>query len=488
MLRVFGFPAGYAGPAIAVWAWIHYVLSQMLPSPPHQAATVALRHSVHGFAPLSILLAAFSASADLVAACLLSNVALYFLMAQTLKVDGQVLSAAQRRQLQSLSLIARVLNLAAIIIAAYQGARSAVWICSVSALICLWRSVREQSFFAHFYFLGLTTAAVVVAALKLPLPGQSRMLWVSLLAVALLVVYRWLMSLQGRRWAENAEGLLTLLWAIVLAAGAGVIEGVWGQLSAIVYLPVWIGFLIVMKGRLRGKSEAALEQENRELRIAGYWVAHAAGAALLISALRMLGWPPAYASVALAAWAWAHFGLFQTLSVQAGSRAVTPATRHAVHGFALTAMSLAVYHVKEGPFPVVAAFLTGSLYLVLRQAWRQEALGDAAALAFIAAFSLIGIQWQIALPDYYLSLVGLYFCFILYRSFQKKSISTGQRGAAGAGQASETTGRMRFELDNLLTPAIVGVLIVYPFWSLVGPLVIANQVFAGNLAPRRLPS
>jgi hypothetical protein len=588
--RSLGMPAEYAGPAIALWAWIHLALSRRMDAFPRLAATAALRHSIHGFALVATLLAASAAfgaaGAEVLVACLLLNGALYFQMAQTAsRADEQIFSAARRRRW--LRLTGEVLNLGAILAAVVGGARLTIWACSFSAIVYLWRSAREQSFFAHVCFLGLSTAAASVAAVKFP--GNGRMLWMSLLAVALLLaIYPWLVSRKRTRpvgrltlwavvlridpWAERAEGPLTLLWAIALAAVAGVSERVWGQSSAVIYLPIWIGFLIGLKGRapradkrlLKGQggesTAAAVEQKDWRLRIVGYWVAHAAGVMALVSTLRALGWPPAYTSVAVVAWAWTHFGLSQTLAVQAGGRVVTPATRHAVHGFALTAMSLAIYYAREGSFSVAAAFLTGLLYLVLRQSWGQEALEDVAALSFITAFSILGVVLPIALPDYYLSLVGLYLCFVLYRSYQKKMV--GQKKAGGrknapwqigakSGYVLETRARFRFESDRLLPLSIVGVLVAYPFWSLmttlneahiyflggatvlllylfmksrqfpifvylvclffvvgavyllafgrhdqwvnlflavVGPLVIASQVFIGNLAPRRLSS
>src|SRR5262249_15356219 len=148
----------YAGPAIALWAWGHLALSRRLRISPRHAAAVALRHSIHGFALVATLLSAFAGSREALVACLLLNGALYFHMAQTAAyADEQIFSAARRRKW--LRLVAETLSLGAVLVAAFSGARLTAWACSFSALVYLWRSAREQSFFAHVCFLGLATAA-----------------------------------------------------------------------------------------------------------------------------------------------------------------------------------------------------------------------------------------------------------------------------------------------------------------------------------------
>ncbi|HKX30749.1 MAG TPA: hypothetical protein VJ302_23870 [Blastocatellia bacterium] len=492
LLKELGFSIKYAGPVIAVWAWGHFELSRVLRVLPRQAMTIALEHAVHGFAGLSILLAMLSGSADVIAGCLLSNVALYFHMAQSLAEEtagvaslqaaaGAVFSAERRRQLQALVLVAHLMNIAAIIVAVRQGASSAVWVYAASALVFGWRSLREQSFPAHLYFLVLVTMAAWIAAFRLM--GPDRMLLVGSLAVGLLGVYRWLLRRQGRRpvgrlklwtivlridpWSEDAEGPLTLFWAVALAVAAGIVEGVSGPYSAAVHLLIWIGLWIGLqrrKARPWSKSETASEEQDRRLRLVGYLVAHAAGGACLVSSLSLSGWPLASVSLPLVAWAWAHFSLSQLLAAQARSRVLTSATRQAVHGFALTIVLLACYFVKEGYLSITAAFLTGLLYLVLRQVWKQELLGDAAALVLITAFTLLGLKWQISLPDYYLSFVGLYLSFVLYRRFQKRS---SRRNLLGSGTVPEPKAGTGFERDHWLTLAIVSILIIYPFWLLM---------------------
>ncbi len=553
-LKACGIPGGYAGAAVAGWAWLHFAVSRLgTTDNPRQsgvmAGAAALKHSVHGFVLLSVAHAALYSSAEVLVACLLGGVALYFQMARALAeepessnltsppVETQNLASLRRWQLRGLRLTGYVLAMAAAAVAVMSGAKLAFWGFSASALVFLWRSGSERSFVAHLWFL-----AMIAAVAGYGLLDQERGLLVGGLAIGLLAIYRWLLTRQGR----YSEGRLTLIWAIALAATAGIVEGIWGQFSALVYLLIWVGPLIGLRGRGARpgwESETAAEQQDGRLRIVGYGVAHASGAALLISAMKLAGWPVAYASAALAIWAWVYFGAFQMLAGAARNRVATLATRYAVHGLALAAVALAAFHVREETSPVVAAFLIGLLYLTLRLAWGQEALEDAAALAFIAAFSLLGMKWGIALPDYYLSLLGLYLCFVLHRRTRRKPAQQ-ESVMARAGRA------MAFDRDNLLTGAVVGILVAYPFWSLmqtlrdahlfflgggtvlllylfmkarqhplfvylvcllfvvgavyllafghpnqwvnlflavVGPLVIANQVFAGNLAPKKLP-
>ncbi len=348
-----------------------------------------------------------------------------------------------------------------------------------SSLVFLWRSVSERSSWMHFCFLFMATASATTATIRFP--ERLGMLALSLLSVALVGVYRWM----RRTTKMHFQSRLTLFWGFALAVTVALAEWVWGHFSPVVFLPLWLGLLIGL-GEYQEPSawepgrdliDRKVIEQFRRLKLAGYWVAHLAGAAWLLAMLRTFAWPASYDALALAVWGWAHLGISYRLTKTA-NRLAKIALRQVVHGLAFFALLLAIVNRTDSPVSAIAAFLIAAFYLLLCLIWGRKFLQDAAAIAFIAAFYLLGIQLKIALPEFYLSLFGLYLCFILLRRSQGAAADNQmmkRRAPAGRGFKDG----LRFIWKNLLPITIMLMMIGYPIWAFSETLHNAHIYYLG---------
>lgn len=346
----------------------------------------------------------------------------------------------------------------------------AIAISFISSFVFLWQSVREQSRWLQICFLFTITAAGALVTTRLPV--HKGMLVLGLLSVGLVVVYRWL--LYGAKMYVEAR--LTLVWALVLGVAAAIAEAFWGHFSPALFFSLWIGFLIALWSKKdqsawqsdRDSVDRAIMQKFRRLGMAGYWIAHLAGAACIISMLQASEASAVYTALALSVWAWAHFGVCNLPEFRRSNRFEIHITQQVVHGFALLSLFFAAQYQADG-INVFAAFLTASLYVVLRVVRANRLLEDMAALALIEAFYLLGIMANISLPEYYLSLIGIYLCFVLYRKAAKPLPVRNpvKRTSPAAGWFKQG---LRFIWKNLLPISIMFILIIYPFWAFVHSL------------------
>src|SRR5262249_13722461 len=110
------------------------------------------------------------------------------------------------------------LTLVAIALGVASGVDTALVAVTGSALVFLWRSLRELSLVPHLVFLFLGTAAAALAALT---RGESLgSLPVALLAVSLVFAARALRAAEG----NGAKVRLTLSWALICCTGAALAE------------------------------------------------------------------------------------------------------------------------------------------------------------------------------------------------------------------------------------------------------------------------
>jgi hypothetical protein len=472
MLKFLGIDLSYAALALVLWTSAHVQVAGLLEKRlPGRVVTDATRLAVHGLVLLALLFLVTASSGLVIVVTLLVSGILYFQLpvrflgsSNNQKSADQPLSGntgagvTASRQQKVLRTIANALTLAAVIYASTDSVKLTTMALFFSALVYLWRSAREQSYRPHFLFLSLATIAVGLAVFNLF--DKPAVLILSFLSVGLLGVYQWLLTVKVR----YREAQLTLKWAVIAGVGSIIIEAVWGQFSPLVFLPIWSGFLIGLKAskeREGWTSAHSVDVENRQLRIAGYWVAHTAGACWLSAMALTSGIAASYQAVALAVWAWIHFGVYQLMARRASGRVRTIATLQAVHGFSFFSLLLALIYAQDALLSMVACSITGSLYLVLRLTSSQKTLGDVAVFAFIEVISLLGAQWEIALPDFYLAVIGLYLCFILPRRFDNQTL---KKPEAGKKQWQA------FLQENFLTLLVMLMLVIYPFWALVQSL------------------
>jgi hypothetical protein len=356
----------------------------------------------------------------------------------------------------------------------------AIFVFLLSSLIFLWRSISERSTWLHICFLSfLTTAA---ALLSMRLPGQKGLLVLSLLSVILVIDYKWLRF--GPKM--HLESRITLFWAFMLGVIVAIVEGVWGHFSPVVFLPLWLGLLIAF---VEGKEQSPWEpnrdfidrkviQQFTRLKTVGFWLAHFSGAAWLMAMLQSYELPAGFTALALATWAWAHLGLCYLLTERTSDNLALTTTRRVIHGFALLALFVAVFSRAEGALSITAAFLVAALYIFLRLINKKRVLEDMAALALIEAFYLLGLYLKIGLPEYYLSLFGLYLCFLLVRKAKKllpvSNVVNRNKPSVGRFKLG-----LRYIWRNLLPITIMALMAGYPVWAFAQTLENAHIYYLG---------
>jgi hypothetical protein len=342
----------------------------------------------------------------------------------------------------------------------------AILVFSGSSLIFLWRSVNERSPWLHISFLAFLTIAATLAAMRAP--GQKGLLVLSLLSVVLVVVYRWLRF--GLKM--HFESRATLFWAFLLGVTVVIVEGVWGHFSPVVFLPLWLGLLIAF---VESKEQSPWEpnrdfidrrviQQFKRLKMVGFWLAHLSGAAWLMAMLQACELPAGFTGIALAVWAWAHLGLCYALTARTSDDLALITTRRVIHAFALLSLLVAALNWAQGTLSVVAVFLVAALYIFLRFVQKNRALEDMAAFSLIEAFYLLGISLKIGLSEYYLSLFGLYLCFLLFRKAKTLQPVTNviKRNKSSIGRFKMG---LRFIWKNLLPITIILIMVAYPVWA-----------------------
>jgi hypothetical protein len=356
----------------------------------------------------------------------------------------------------------------------------AIAVSSISSFVFLWQSVRERSYWLQICFLFTITAAGTLVTTRLPV--HKGMLVLALLAVGLVAVYRWL-RYSVKMYTESS---LTLMWALVLGVVAAIVEAFWGNFSPAVFFSLWLGLLVLLWNRSdqsawhpdRDSVDRSIMQRFRRLTAAGYWIAHLAGAVCIVSLLKAPESLTAYTALALSVWAWAHFAVCNSPAFRASNRLEINVTQQVIHGFAFLSLYYALQNQADG-LAVFSAFLTASLYVVLRIVRGHRLLEDLAALALIDAFYLVGVMTNIDLPEYYLSLIGIYLCFILYRKTNRALPFRNpvKRELPAAGWFKHG---LRFIWKNLLPISIISIMIVYPFWAFVQSLSNDHIYFLGT--------
>lgn len=179
-------------------------------------------------------------------------------------------------------------------------------------------------------------------------------------------------------------------------------------------------------------------------------------------------------AAALAGWGWLHLGASFGLESW-GARRTSLSTRQAVHGLAIVSLVLAALHWREGAFPILACAAVGALYVVARVMWGQEVLEHAAAFGFLETVFLIGATQRIAMPEFYLSALGLYLCLNLYLRFARNPSATSRLAAASA-----AIRRFRPAKADLVPLIIFLLTVVYPFWALLRSRLEVHVFFLGG--------
>jgi hypothetical protein len=350
-----------------------------------------------------------------------------------------------------------------------------------SSLVFFWRSGVERHLWLHLCFLTLITSAAAIFAVRVP--DRDDMYILSLLSVGLVGVYRWQRSQQSRDY----EAQLTLIWAFVLALATVAVESAWGRFAPYVFLPIWIGFLVLLGGDSvtdawkndRPAIDRNVVSRFKRLRSTGYWVGHLSGAAFIISLVVKSGRPVSYAALALAIWALLQFSWCNLGSTRSSSRLAVDSARKALNSFALISLLLAGFFGDGAFYAISAAFGISALYLLMRLSWKRTLFEDAAALSLIEAFYLLGVKLVILLPEYYVSLFGLYLCFLVWRNFRRSQVAPRPVRAMPL-----TVGWRRHFLNflgkNPLSIAIVAMLVVFPLWKFVGSLDNAHIYYLGG--------
>jgi hypothetical protein len=356
----------------------------------------------------------------------------------------------------------------------------AILIIFCSSLVFLWRSISERSSWMHLSFLFMITAATTTTTMRFP--ERTGLLALSLLSVTLVGIYRW-MRLKTKM---HFESRITLFWGFALGVIVAIAEWRWGHFSPVVFLPLWLGLLLGLgeyqtaSAWMPGKDlvDRKVMQQFRRLKIVGYWVAHLAGAAWLISLLRTLQTPSEFDALALAVWCWLHFGISYLLTNQASERLASIALQQVIHGLAFAALALAIFNPAISPAPAIAAFLIAAFYLLLCRLRGRRFFQDPAAWAFIEAVYLLGLQLKVDLPEFYLGLFGFYLCFILWRRSQRQATELNplQAKAVPAGRFKRG---LRFVWRNLLAISVMVMMVGYPVWAFSESLQNAHIYFLG---------
>jgi hypothetical protein len=215
------------------------------------------------------------------------------------------------------------------------------------------------------------------------------------------------------------------------------------------------------------------------MKLAGYWLAHLAGAAWLLSTIGVLDLPASYSALALALWAWAHLGLSYLVARQPALRVVSRATQQALHGLALLSLILAILNRADGFVAVAAAFMTAGLYGFLRVHWGLKILEDAMAIALIVAFCLLGVSLKVDLPEFYVSAFGLYLCFLMLRKAGSKPDIRGAKMSSPI-RPGKFKLTLQFVWLNRLPIAIIVLMVEYPVWAFSHSLDNAHIYYLGG--------
>ena len=419
-----GMPLGASGPLLAVLAHLH--LAGRLRLDPHRrnwplaAATGAAVHSL-ALGAVVVPLAAAGGPAVL-AASLLLDAALY------LSVEGRALRAVGYAALL-VALAAGWSGSDGLFLAVLLGA----------AIVCLSRSLRDRGLPAELSLLALFSGAAWVAATRL----SFGMPLAAVLSVGLLAVS----SLQRALDRAPVDARFGLVWA--LGAGLVAVPGAsaLGAFSPEACGLIWLSYLLALEQWDEPPAGAKLrpgDPEDRLLSIAGYWLAHAAGAAWLL-AQPWGGASLAAASFRLALWAGLHHAAAILLE-RRGARALTTVTGQAAHALAALSLALAGLHTERSAWAVLAAASVGSVYLALQRGRPVPWMRHASAVAWIEAVWLWGRASGYVLLEFYLAPVAAYLYLLLWREQRAASLGGGVRDSAEGAAASRQQALLPFGL------------------------------------------
>lgn len=396
-----GLPLGASGPALALWALPHFLLSRALTErDPAGTHVKTSRQCARGIVLVSILLPIFFPSAP--------YVAVVSLLASALLVFHFECDSAPPKKGRPGRWIGHALAFGAAALSLTGGVSLALAGLTTAALLLLWRSLQDRSLFSHLGFLGLTTAAAAVLAGR---PGPAGDASFAFFALALLGVQA------GLGWSEGrtTRVRLTMCWA--LGAGASAVAlGLSRGTSWFMFLPIWLGFLAVARAWEEPPGEAPdrpCDPEDEWIAFASACTGHIAGVAALVLAVVQTHGSLGTVAASVALWAWFH--LAASLRVTRRTPALAPARsiRWALHAFACASLIFAGLGQSDGLAAALSATAIGSLYLVLRRQESNELFGRMAALAFIEASWLLGLFFKIRIPEYYLFPPGIYLCAVL---------------------------------------------------------------------------
>jgi hypothetical protein len=192
-----------------------------------------------------------------------------------------------------------------------------------------------------------------------------------------------------------------------------------------------------------------------------------------------LGGALAGAAFVLSCWAIGQFLWCALARGESAERLTVVSARRALHSFAIISLLLTALAPDKGFMAIGAALLVGVLYLLMRLRWGRSIFEDAAAIALVEALFVYGAKIGVANAEYYLSAIGFYLCFTMWRSYMK-AMSAPPSTRSVPHPRGRLRRLLRFTSDNPAAVTVVAIASVYPFWKYIRTLDNAHLYYLGS--------